>query len=80
MRSHSFLCFKPIPNRADTMTLQLKSLSERYAEARESAELAMAKLRANRANERIRIRCCRALRRCERLRVEMKIKLETGEI
>ena len=61
-----------------TTTPDIKKASELYAAAREMAELAMARLRGDRKNERLRIRCCRALRRCERCRMLLKMHIETA--
>ena len=61
-----------------TTTPDIKKASELYAAAVEMAELAMARLKGDRRNERLRIRCCRALRRCERCRMLLKMHIETA--
>lgn len=68
------------------MTIPVQSLADQFAAAVEAAEVLWTRLKADKAhpshaeNSRLLIRFRRALRRCDRLRMELKTRVETGKL
>jgi hypothetical protein len=61
-------------------TLNLQIVTEQFAAAVATMELAWTNLKADRENRRLLVRYIRALRRCERLRQTLDHLLKTGNL
>jgi len=60
--------------------VNLERVSADFSAAVEAAELALAKLNANRNSERLILRAVRSVRRCDRLREELAHLMKTGNL
>lgn len=60
--------------------MNLERVSADFSAAVEAAELALAKLNANRNSERLILRAVRSVRRCDRLREELAHLMKTGNL